>query len=162
VTAGVEAEAGVLAVGGSRGALVWIDAREAVIVRWDGTAARIERLASDVPPHHRATGHVRSDPLTRGGNSGDRAGAAERRRIEHLDRFVAAVADRIGEEETLVLVGHGTTYERLERTLRNRDAAARRSRSLQARRADRPTDRQLVAELRAHLGVSPRRQRPAI
>jgi hypothetical protein len=39
--------------------LVWIDSREAIIVRWlDGTA-RLERLESEVPAHHRATGHVR-------------------------------------------------------------------------------------------------------
>ena len=39
--------------------LVRIDAREAVIVRLEGGRAHIERVESDVPAHHRATGHVR-------------------------------------------------------------------------------------------------------
>ena len=42
--------------------LVWIDAREAVIVRWHDDRAHLERLDSDVPAHHRATGNVRHDP----------------------------------------------------------------------------------------------------
>jgi hypothetical protein len=42
--------------------LVWIDAREAVIARWQGGESHLERLHSDVPAHHRSTGHVTYDP----------------------------------------------------------------------------------------------------
>jgi hypothetical protein len=36
--------------------LVWIDAREAVIVHWSDDVVQVERLHSDVPAHHHATG----------------------------------------------------------------------------------------------------------
>ena len=141
-----------------RGVLVWIDAREAVVVRWTGEEAAIERLASDVPAHARATRHVRYDPLTRHGGP-DRQSAGERRRIAHLDRFVDAVAGRLDRDESVVVVGHGTVHERLEARLRELDSQVRRSRTINVRRADRATERQLVAELREHLGAGPRRQR---
>ncbi|MEW5990426.1 MAG: hypothetical protein AB1736_03655 [Chloroflexota bacterium] len=140
-------------------ALVWIDAREAVVVRWTGEEAAIERLASDVPAHVRATGHVRYDPATRHGGP-DRQAAGERRRIEALDRFVDAVAGRVARDDYLVIVGHGTVHERLEARLRELDEASHRSRAINLRRADRPTERQLVAELREHLGAGPRRWLP--
>jgi hypothetical protein len=141
-----------------RAALVWIDAREAVVVRWTGEEAAIERVASDVPAHARATRHIRYDPLTRHGGP-DRQAAGERRRIEHLDRFVDAVAGRLARDDYLVIVGRGVVHERLEARIRERDGQAHRSRTINVRRADRPTERQLVAELREHIGAGPRRQR---
>lgn len=38
--------------------LVWIDAREAILVRRVDGASRYDRVESEVPAHHRATGHV--------------------------------------------------------------------------------------------------------
>ena len=143
---------------GARAALAWIAAREAIVVRWTGEEAAIERVRSDVPAHARATRHVRYDPATRHGGP-DRQAAGERRRIEHLDRFVDAVASRLAGDDDLVIVGHGTVHERLEARLRELDAQGHRSRTINVRRADRPTERQLVAELREHIGAGPRRQR---
>jgi broad specificity phosphatase PhoE len=139
------------------GVLVWIDAREAVIVRWTGEKASIDRLASDVPAHTRATRHVRYDPLIRHGGGGGQQ-AAERRRVEHLDRFVQAVADRVDGDKDVVVIGHGMVHEQLDTRLRELDAERHRSRTISVRRADRATERQLVAELRAHLGASPKRR----
>lgn len=144
---------------GRSGVLVWIDAREAVIVRWvDGTSS-VERLVSDVPAHRRSTGHVRHEPMTRHGGGGAPQTAGEPRRLEHLDRFVEEVADRLAGDEDIVLVGHGTVHERLEARLREIDAQGRRTRPISARPADRLTERQLVAQLREHLGAGPRRRR---
>ena len=42
--------------------LIWIDAREASIVRWRDAAALIERVESDVPPHHRDSIRPRHAP----------------------------------------------------------------------------------------------------
>ncbi len=141
------------------GVLVSIDAREAVIVRWVDGASSVERLASDVPVHRRSTGHVRHVPTTRHGGGGAPQTAGEPRRLEHLDRFVEEVAARLAGEEDIVIVGHGTVHERLETRLREIDAQGRRARPISARPADRLTDRQLVAQLREHLGASPRRRR---
>ena len=46
-------------------ALVWIDSHEAIVVRWEDDQARIERVTSQVPDHHKSTGHVRHDPAVR-------------------------------------------------------------------------------------------------
>lgn len=144
---------------GPAGALVQIDAREAVIVRWANGASSVERLASDVPAHRRSTGHVRHEPMTRHGGGGAPQTAGEPHRLEHLERFVDDVADRLAGDEDILLVGHGTVHERLETRLRELDAQARRTRRFLVRPADRLTERQLVAQLREHLGVGARRRR---
>ena len=159
MTAPTAARPPVTANVGRAGALVWIDAREAVIVRWVDGASSVERLESDVPAHRRSTGHVRHDPMTRHGGGGASQTAGEPRRLEHLDRFVEEVADRLAGDEDVVLLGPGTVYERLEARLREIDAQGRRSRPIIARPADRLTERQLIAQLREHLGASARRRR---
>jgi hypothetical protein len=158
MTAAAAARVPVLADAGRAGALVWIDAREAVIVRWVDRHRSLERIASDVPAHRRSTGHVRHDPMIRHGGGGAAQSAGEPRRLEHLDRFVDEVACRLADDPDVVIVGPGTVHERLEARLREIDAQGRRSRLIDVRRADRLTERQLVALLRAHLGSSPRRR----
>lgn len=63
---------------------VWIDSRGAVIVRWQDDRPRLERVASEVPAHHRATGHVRHDPGVRHGGGPPQTAAAPPR-LGHLD-----------------------------------------------------------------------------
>ena len=141
------------------GVLVWIDAETAVVIRWGGGAPSIERHVSDVPAHHRGTEHVRYDPRTRHGGGGGWQAAEERRRIEHLDRFVAGIAGGLDRDEDVIVMGPGTVHERLGALLRERDAGHRRTRPIDVRTSERRTDRQLVAQLRAHLCAGPRRRR---
>lgn len=139
--------------------LVWIDAREAVIVRWTGAGSSVDRVASTVPAHHRSTGHVRHEPLTRHGGGGAPQTAGEPHRLEHLGRFVDDVADHLAGDEDVVVVGPGTVHERLEAHLREIDSQNRRSRAITAERTGRLSERQLVARLRAHVGAGPKRRR---
>lgn len=141
-----------------RGALVWIDAREAVVVRWAERASSVVRLASDVPAHRKSTRHVRHGPPMRGGGGSTPLTAGEPRRLEHLDRFIQEVAEGLAGDEDIVVMGHGTVHERLVACLRAIDAQSGRSRPISVRRGDRLTERQLVAELREHLGASPPRR----
>ena len=138
--------------------LVWIDAREAVIVRWTDEGSSVDRVFSTVPAHRRSTGHVRHDPLTRHGGGAPQT-AGEPHRLEHLERFVQKVADHLVGDGDVVLVGPGTVHERLEAHLREMDSQHRRSRSIDTRRTGRLSERQLVAQLREHIGASPRRRR---
>lgn len=139
--------------------MVWIDAEAAAIVRLRGGRAGIERVASEVPPHHRATGHVRHDPAIRhGGGGGSPQTAGEPRRLEHLKRFVLDVADRVGTVDDLLILGHGTVHERLARHLAESDANHGRRRAIICEVSPRLTDRQLIARLRRFAGVEPRRQ----
>jgi hypothetical protein len=128
--------------------VVWIDSREARIVRRRGEAIELERLVSDVPPHSGATGHIRHDSMGRHGGAGDAQSAAERRRTEYLDAFLGDVEARLAPEPDIELLGPGTLRERLARRLRQSDARHRRERSVTAVPAERLTDRQLAARLR--------------
>lgn len=138
--------------------IVWIDAREAVIVRWHDDEAHLERVSSDVPAHHRATGHVRHEPAIRQGGGGAPQTAGEPHRLEHLGQFVNDLADRLPENDDLLIVGPGTVHERLGREVRERDRHHGNSRLVTCEAAPPLTDRQLVARLR-HLAGSdaPRR-----
>jgi hypothetical protein len=137
--------------------LVWIDAREAVIVRTQGDRARLERVESEVPAHHRATGHVRHDPAVRHGGGGSPQTAGEPHRLEHLKRFVAEIANRLPPGDDLLILGPGTVRERLTRQLSERDGRHGAIRDIACEASPPLTDRQLIARLRRFAGVEPRR-----
>jgi hypothetical protein len=138
--------------------LVWIDAREAVIVGWHDDEVAIERIASDVPDHRKSTGQVRHEPGVRHGGGGAPQTAGEPHRNEHLHRFVKDIADRLPEAHDLTILGPGTVREHLERRLRADDRRHRRTRAVVCEPAGRLTDRQLVARLSREAGVEPRRR----
>lgn len=138
--------------------LVWIDAREAVIVERHLDEVTLERIASDVPAHRKATGQVRHEPGIRHGGGGAAQTAGDPHRLEHLRRFVAEVLGRIPESADVTVLGPGTVREQLERELRDADRHHRRSRSVNCEASGRLTDRQLVARLSREAGVEPRRR----
>lgn len=141
-----------------RCSLVWIDAREAVIVHLEDGWARLERFESDVPAHHRATGHVRHEPSVRHGGGGPQQTAGEPHRLEHLTRFVERIADRLPADEDLLILGPGTVRDRLLRRLRTSDEHHRSARRISSEASPRLTGRQLVARLRQETGSEPRRR----
>ena len=132
--------------------LVWIDARKAVVARWHAGEVRLQRLRSDVPPHHRATGHVRYDPTVRHGG-GAPQDAGERNRLEHLTRFVDLVATHVPSDDDLAILGPGTVRDRLEHVIRESDRHASRTRDVTCQAAGRLTEPQLVARLRHLAGA---------
>ena len=110
-------EAVTAATGGARPSsltLVWIDAREAALASWAAGEVALDRLESDVPSHHKSTGHVGHDPSIRHGGGGGRQTAGEPHRQEHLDRFVAMVAARLAEADAVAIIGPGPVREHLE------------------------------------------------
>lgn len=136
--------------------LVWIDAREAIVGHWHGGSMRLETLHSDVPAHHRATGHVRHDPTIRHGGGGAQDGG-EANRLEHLARFIDAVATHIPPEGELLILGPGTVRDRLGHRIREmeRPTAARQ---ITVETAGRLTEPQLAARLRRLAGAEIRRR----
>lgn len=146
------------APGSNDSVLVWIDAEEAVLVRWRDEAATIDQVRSDVPGKRRSTGHVRHDPRIRHGGGGTPQSAGEPRRLERLRQFVAAVSDRIAADEDVIILGSGTVRTRLEASLREADRVAPETRSVTSEAAPRLTNPQLVARLREEIGAeAPRR-----
>lgn len=138
-------------------ALVWIDAREAVIVRRRDDRVLVEHALSHVPPHRRGTGHVRHDPSIRHGGGGSPQHAGEPRRLEHLERFVTGIAERLPPDDDLEILGPGTVRHRLRRILVERDRHHARDRAIRCEASAPLTDRQLIARLHADEGVEPRR-----
>lgn len=147
--------------------LVWIDAHEAIVLKWLDDQAHVERLASDVPDHRKSTGHVRHDASQHGGGGGSPQNAGEPRREEHLNRFVDLVARRLPADDDLVIVGPGTVRERLERRVHEDDHHLAHPRAVTVTASGPRTERQLIAQLRDAVGVeAPRmpavaRRRPA-
>lgn len=138
--------------------LVWIDTSGALIVRLIRGRARLERVASDVPPHRRSTGHVRHDPNVRHGGGGHPQTAGEPQRLEHLGRFVEAIAARVPPADDVLVVGPGPVPGRLARRLGALDRRRGRTRAIAYEPSAPATDRQLVARLREFAGTPSRRR----
>jgi hypothetical protein len=139
--------------------LVWIDSQTAVHLRWDG-AVSLQRIHSEVPPHHHAMGHLRIDPLTRHGGGGPVEDRVEGARQEKLRRYLQTVAERIPPGDTVWILGPGTVGEQLERMIREDDRRRHRQREIHTRRAGPMTERQLLATLRELAGDPPPRGFP--
>ena len=138
--------------------LVWIDAREARIARWVDDGPRLEHIESQVPAHRSSSGHVRHDPTIRpGGGGGTAATSGDPRRLEHLARFLDAVAARLPEGD-LELIGPGTVHEHLALLIRT--AGGQPARSVATSACGPLTERQLIARLRHLTGHDPRRGSP--
>lgn len=138
--------------------LVWIDAREAVVVRWADGAPSVTTIASDVAPRHRSQGHVRHDPAFRhGGGGGVAQTTGEPRRLEHLARFLATIAGRLPAADDILVLGPGTVPDRLAALIRRHDDEHHVERAVTSEAASRLTSRQLVVRLREAMGVEPRR-----
>jgi hypothetical protein len=137
--------------------LVWIDAREAVIGHWHDGEVRLERLHSDVPSRHRATGHVRHDPAVRHGGGGAQD-AGEANRLEHLARFIDLVANHVPRDGELLILGPGTVRDRLGHRIRETERHTSGAREVAIQTAGRLTEPQLVARLRHLAGADQRRR----
>ena len=137
--------------------LVWIDSREALIVQGSADAVDVRRMTSDVPPRHRATGHVRHDPTTRHG--GGRQDDDESRRLEHLSAYVHRVVDALPDHANLSIVGPGEVRHVLARAVAAHDSHRHVARAVESRAAHRLTPDQLIADYRDLVGDQPRRLR---
>ena len=127
--------------------LVWIDSREACIVRWKDGHEQVERLESDVPVHRRTTGGGRiAQPSVEGP------------RLEHLARFIERVIDKLPADDDLVIIGPGTVREHLLNRVEELDGHRKASRNVACRPARPMTVPQLVALLRHEIGDEPPRK----
>lgn len=136
--------------------LVWLDAREAFILRPEGERVVVAHLESDVPARRRSTGHLRHDPTLRHGGGLGQA-CAEHQRAEHLERYLQQVAERLAPGDDLVVIGPGTVRDHLVRRLADRDAAHHAARLVVAQRVAHQTVPQLVARLKQLTGQEPPR-----
>jgi hypothetical protein len=134
--------------------LVWVDAEQAIIVRWDG-AAGVEWLVSQVPPHRRGGGHVEHDSRLRTMGSPP----PDRHRLEHLRQHLRRVAERIEPTDDVEVIGPGTVREHLATIISAEDRVHDRQRRIGTARSSRLSLPQLVARVRASAGASAPRVR---
>lgn len=134
--------------------LVWIDSEEAIIVRWADRAA-VERVRSEVPGRRRTNG---TGPVGTPGRHGEGGSdAQDRARREELRRFVEEVAARVPPGDDVTVVGPGILRGKLERVLRAEDRHHGRRRLVHSAAAERLTEEELVAHVRALAGDEPPR-----
>ncbi len=136
---------------------VWIDEEQAVIATWDGHPD-VRRLVSEVPPHHRSTGHVRHDPRTRHGGGGVPDDSIARDRAGHLRDFLDEVALAVPTTGDVEILGPGSVRDQLAACLVRADHHRGRVRAIRTTAAGPMTDRQLIAWLRGRSGDPPRRR----
>jgi hypothetical protein len=139
--------------------LAWLDARTAVIVRCasDGAIA-VDELESDVPAHHRATGHVRRSAAGSAPAEPPRS-AGETHRLEHLRRWIEAIAEHLSPADDLAIYGPGVVARQLVGLINERDQHHRRERTVMHGRRARMSQAQLIAEVRQLAGHAPARGR---
>ncbi len=137
---------------------VWIDARAATILRWNGQSASQARIESDVPAHHRPSGGAAERGMITHGAGGPRA-AGERHRLEHVRAFLAQVRAALPVDDVL-LVGDGTLVDRLAREIVNDDAHHHRARRVAVEHSNPLSEPQLLAKVRLFAGSPPRRGAP--
>jgi hypothetical protein len=136
---------------------VWIDDERAVVATWDGSPD-LRHLASEVPPRHRSTGHLRHDPRTRHGGGGVPDDSIARDRAGHLRDFLDEVALAVPTTGDVEILGPGLVRDQLARCLARADHHRGRARVIRTTAAGPMTDRQLIAWLRGRTGDPPRRR----
>ena len=146
--------------------LVWLDADEAILlggevpVGNDASSPGIRRIRSEVPPHRRATSHVRHDPRVRSGGGADPDDLIARRREHLLATYLREVAALVPPADRVVVLGSGPVHGRFAAELRADDLRHRRDRPVEDAPAEPLTERQLRARWRELSGATPERQRP--
>ncbi len=137
--------------------VVWVDGMHAIVARWAGGPI-VDHLESDVPSHHRSTGHVRHDPAVRHGGGGAVSDQIERDRLRHRAAHLRRVARLIPATGDVMLLGPGQARIELERALSAADRRHGRPRVVGSQASGRLTDRELVARLREAVGEAPVRR----
>ena len=137
--------------------LVWIDSEEAIIVRWADRADRGAGPLGRAGPAAAPSGHGPVDPAMRP-STATAADAQERARREELRRFVDEVACRVPDADDVTVVGPGVLRGRLERrSCAPTTATTAASRLVHSAAAERLTEQELVARVRALAGDAPPR-----
>lgn len=139
-------------------ALVWIDGRNAVIVRWDDEPV-LEWIESGVPARRKAVGSVRRGPARPAGSGRVGGHGNVNRHRDRMRDFYSEVADKLADLKHVEVIGRGLPHQEFAELLtrlgqKTNDGLTVSTESLERR----PSERQLAARLRRLTGTSlPRR-----
>lgn len=158
ITAGAPTATVALSSAATTSTVVWVDGTSAVVARWAGGPI-VERVVSEVPAHHRSTGHIRHDPAVRHGGGGVIAEQVDRDRRLHRADHLRRVAALIPEASDVQVLGPGQARLELAASIRAADGRCGRTRRVETSASGRLTEGQLVARLRETVGQAPARRR---
>jgi stalled ribosome rescue protein Dom34 len=120
---------------------VWIDHRQAVIVTAGGGGKEINRIQSNLEKHvRRPSEHARS---TDNGPEDQ----CDRAFTGHLSRYYDKVISRIGNAESVLILGPGEAKEELKERLESNPPHGR---MIVLETMDKMTDRQIAEKVRRH------------
>jgi len=142
--------------------LVWIDSELAILARWRDGTTTMARIESEVPARRKSTGQVSHASGIRSGGGGGTSDTGEPHRLEHLARFLKAVAEQIADSDRLVVIGPGIVHERLAQQVVEHDREHRHDREVQTDRVGYVTDAQLRARLHEAAGIPPPRRKRGV
>ncbi|HET8587627.1 MAG TPA: hypothetical protein VFM74_07105 [Candidatus Limnocylindria bacterium] len=139
-------------------AVVWIDARHAVVVRWDDEPV-LEWIDSDVPARRRAVGSVRRGPARPHGGGRVAGHGTENQYIGRMRQFFSEVADRLADLDHVEVAGRGLPHQEFAALLNQLADKSNNELTITTRPLTRrPSERQLAARLRRLMGRTlPRR-----
>ena len=120
---------------------IWIDHKRAVIVSVSEGRVISETLESDVEAHPRYSGQ----------QDGGGEKKCEERHGQHLDRYYDEVISRLGQPDALLIFGPGEAKVELKERLSRSKASSARTVDIET--ADKLTNPQIVAKVKAHFGI---------
>ena len=129
---------------------VWIDHREAIVVSISNTGERVSRIASNAEGHYRLSGGSRSR-TPYGPQDVASEDRIERRRMQQLHRFYEKVKKAICLADAVFIFGPGEAKWELRKELREPKSLFSKIVGIELciERADKMTDKQVVARVRA-------------
>jgi len=134
---------------------IWIDHREAIIVRLDGDEATVDAFESNVEPKTKAAGGARSK-TPYGPQDVAAGGRRSRRQAMQLAQYYQEVVDRVRDAGALLLFGPGGAKQELlsaiERSHHHNTTAT------EIATTDHLTQPQMVAFVKEHFGIVPARK----
>jgi len=124
---------------------IWIDHKHAVIVNASPTGISVKTLASPVHSH----------PHFSGSQVGGGEKKYEERFAHQLARFYDEVIGHVGQPEAIFILGPGEAKSQLEDRLTRSKTLSGTEIDVEA--ADEMTEPQIVAKVREHFGLEPKR-----
>ena len=134
---------------------IWIDHREAIIVRLEGDEATVEALESNVEPKTKAAGGARSK-TPYGPQDVAAGGRRSRRQANQLSDYYQEVVERVREAGALLLFGPGGAKQELLAAIERSPHHGRTATELAT--TDNLTQPQMVALVKEHFGIVPARK----
>ena len=136
---------------------VWIDHREAIVVSISEKGESVTKIASNAESHHRLSGGARSR-TPYGPQDVASEDRIEHRHMQQLHRFYGKVKNAICRADAIFIFGPGEAKWEFRKELK--EPRALFSRIVGTEPADKLTDEQMVAKVRAFFGSHASRWMP--